>query len=320
MGYGEWGYYPKSAPRKVQGGIKAKSRRGSIGEAWWSKKWVGALEGFGMSNRLERGRRYARAGQVLDVRVLGGRAEAKVQGSQPKPYEVIIKLLPFTDEEWEKVIGVMSRKAIFGAKLLAGEMPQDIEDAFEEAGKSLFPASRRELTTYCSCPDNADPCKHIAAVHYILAEEFDRDPFMIFRLRGMGKEELLEALRKRRASGDGEIRAPDAPAGGGEAPEEDNFKSLEKGDFWAGTGGGNALRIHVALPEVEGAVIKRLGAPQFWDAGESFVTVMTKFYREVGRTAMEAAYSAYDRPDAGDAPAATVKKPGKKPGRKRRVR
>ncbi len=213
-------------PGEVEGGIKAKSRRGSIGSTWWSQKWVGALESFGLSNRLERGRRYARAGQVLDIRVYAGRAEAEVQGSRSKPYDVIIELLPFTEQEWEKIIVVMSRKAIFSAKLLAGEMPQDIEDSFKEAGKSLFPASRRELTTDCSCPDDADPCKHIAAVHYILAEEFDSDPFMIFRLRGMSKEEVLEALRKKRASGE-----DNAPAVSDTGKEVDYLKGLEQGDF-----------------------------------------------------------------------------------------
>jgi uncharacterized Zn finger protein len=313
MGYGDsWGYYPpKSTPRKVEGGIKAKSRRGSIGDTWWSRKWVGALEGFGWSNRLERGRRYARAGQVLDVRVSVGRAEAEVQGSRSKPYDVIIKLLPFTDQEWDKIIDVLSRKAIFSAKLLAGEMPQDIEDAFKEAGKSLFPANRRELTTDCSCPDDADPCKHIAAVHYILAEEFDSDPFMIFRLRGMTKDDLLEALRKRRASGEDNAPASESAESGAEK-EEDYFKSLEKGDFWAGPGGESPVHFHMAPPEVDGAVIKRLGTPAFWDAGESFAGVMTKFYGEISRKAMEAAYSEYGTSEEEEAPAAKVKKTRKR--------
>jgi uncharacterized Zn finger protein len=313
MGYGDsWGYYPpKSTPRKVPGGIKAKSRRGSIGDTWWSRKWVGALESFGWSNRLERGRRYARAGQVIDVRVYGGKAEAEVQGSRPEPYDVIIKLLPFTDQEWDKVIDVLSRKAIFSAKLLAGEMPQNIEDAFKETGKSLFPASQRELTTYCSCPDDADPCKHIAAVHYILAEEFDSDPFMIFRLRGMGKEELLEALRKRRSSGEDNASAG-SPAEIDDEKEEDYFKSLEKGDFWAGPGGDIPAHFNMAIPEVDGAIIKRLGTPAFWDARESFADVMAKYYGEISRKAMEVAYSEYGTSEEEKSPAATVKKTRKK--------
>ncbi|MGA9141646.1 MAG: SWIM zinc finger family protein [Methanocella sp.] len=310
MGYGDWEYYPKSTPKKVQGGIKAKSRRGGIGDTWWSRKWVGALEGFGMSNRLERGRKYARAGQVLDVRVYGGKAEAEVQGSRSKPYDVIIKLLPFTDQEWDKIIDVLSRKAIFSAKLLAGEMPQDIEDAFKEAGKSLFPASRRELTTCCSCPDDADPCKHIAAVHYLLAEEFDSDPFMIFRLRGMAKEELLEALRKRRASGDDDVSAG-ASAVGSEEKEEDYFKSLEDGDFWAGPGDESPAHIRIATPEVDGGIIKRLGTPGFWDAGESFADIMTEYYARISKRAMDAAFNDYMQP-GGDAAPETIKKTRKK--------
>jgi len=120
-----------------------------------------------------------------------------VQGSSPRPYDVKIKLIPFTDKEWDDIVGMLSEKAVFTAKLLAGEMPGDIEEAFKASGRSLFPADSRELTTYCSCPDHANPCKHIAAVHYILAEEFDRDPFMIFKFRGMTKEKLLDALKEK---------------------------------------------------------------------------------------------------------------------------
>jgi uncharacterized Zn finger protein len=315
MGYGDWGYYPpKSTPRKAEGGIKAKSRRGDIGDTWWSRQWVGALERFGMSNRLERGRRYARAGQVLDVRVYSGSAEAEVQGSRAKPYDVKIKLQPFTEQEWDLIIDVMSRKAAFAAKLLAGEMPHDIEAAFKEAGKPLFPDSRKELTTYCSCPDDADPCKHIAAVHYILAEEFDSDPFMIFRLRGMPRDELLEALRKKRSSVENDASAI-APAADGTGKAEDYFKSLEEGDFWAGAGEGHGhTAISIVLPEVDGAIVKRLGAPAFWDAEERFADVMAHYYGEISKMAMDVAFSDPCRAETGSG---TGKTPGK-PARKRK--
>src|SRR3990172_12645616 len=207
-----WGGYAPSKPIKAEGGIKAKSKRGSIGDTWWSKRWVKVLESFGWSNRLERGRRYARSGQVIDFKLASGMVTARVQGSMSKPYSVKIEMKPLADEAWNKVLEEMSQKAIFAAKLLAGEMPQNIEEAFDATGMSLFPESSKDIKTDCSCPDSANPCKHIAAVYYILAEEFDRDPFMLFKLRGKTKDEISSSLRKKRTvdtekASESEVRA-----------------------------------------------------------------------------------------------------------------
>ncbi len=126
--------------------------------------------------------------------------KAKVQGSMPKPYNVKIKLMPLSDAEWDKVTDAMASQAIFAAKLLAGEMPTNIEEAFSAAQLSLFPTKLDDLQTDCSCPDWANPCKHIAAVYYLLAERFDEDPFLIFKLRGRTKEQIIETLRARRVA------------------------------------------------------------------------------------------------------------------------
>jgi uncharacterized Zn finger protein len=109
---------------------------------------------------------------------------------------VTIGVKPIPAAGWKKAITAMASEAVFTARLLNGEMPEDIEKAFTSAKLSLFPKSLRELDTDCSCPDWSNPCKHIAAVYYLLGEEFDRDPFLIFRLRGMEREGLLKALGK----------------------------------------------------------------------------------------------------------------------------
>jgi len=119
--------------------------------------------------------------------------------SRPKPYQIKIALKPLSQKDWNKVTEAMAEQAIFVAKLLAGEMPQNIEEAFEAAKVPLFPKSSRELETDCFCPDWANPCKHIAAVYYLLAEQFDDDPFLIFKLRGKSKEQLINELREKRA-------------------------------------------------------------------------------------------------------------------------
>lgn len=282
-----WGSYATSKPIKVDGGIKAKSKRGAIGDTWWSKRWVKVLESFGWSNRLERGRRYARGGQVLDFKLAAGKVTARVQGSMPKPYSVSIEIEPLSDEAWNRVIEEMSGKAIFAAKLLAGEMPQNIEDAFDAAGMPLFPESSKDIKTDCSCPDSANPCKHIAAVYYILAEEFDRDPFMLFKLRGRIKDEITESLREKRAAGAQGIAEPE-PLPVGEA-EEQKGESLPFNDFWSG-GELESFSVSISPPDVSAAIIKRLGAPQFWDSKEGFTKKMGRYYEEVSRRAIETAY------------------------------
>src|SRR5258708_16891111 len=199
-GYDDWGYYEPSRPIRVQGGIKTKKEYGQIGETWWPKRWIAVLECFNMGTRLSRGRAYARQGQVISIDVEPGMVQAKVQGSQPKPYKVEIRFKTLSDQDWENVTEAMASQAIFAAKLLAGEMPKNIEEAFGAVKLSLFPIALKELETSCSCPDWANPCKHIAAVYYLLAERFDEDPFLIFKLRGRTKEQIIEVLRGKRAA------------------------------------------------------------------------------------------------------------------------
>lgn len=287
-----WGRYPSSKPRKADGGIKAKSRRGDIGDTWWSKRWVSVLESFGWSNRLERGRRYARSGQVLDFKLAKGRVTARVQGSAQKPYSVGIGMAPLTDEAWARVLDEMSQKAIFAAKLLAGEMPHNIDEAFGAAGTALFPAASEDIKTNCSCPDSANPCKHIAAVYYILAEEFDREPFMLFKLRGKAKDEIIALLRKKRASGTDGQEAP-LPVG---KDTEQKEVILPLSVFWSGKEPA-AFSVNISRPNVPEAILKRLGTPQFWDGNpEEFNIRLGGYYEKASRRAMEAAYG---KPPAG---------------------
>jgi len=278
-----WGGYTASKPIKVEGGIKAKSKRGCIGDTWWSKRWVSVLESFGWSNRLERGRRYARRGQVIGFKLTPGKVTASVQGSTPKPYSVIIEVKSFSEAEWEKAIEEMSGKAVFAAKLLAGEMPQNIEEAFKSAGMSLFPASSKDIKTDCSCPDSANPCKHIAAVYYILAEEFDRDPFMLFNMRGRTKEEITVSLRKKRV---GEEMPHEPQEAKVQVREE---VPLSADGFWD-SGELESFSVNITAPDVPAAIIKRLGTPQFWDSKEDFNKKMEKYYKEISKKAIETAY------------------------------
>jgi uncharacterized Zn finger protein len=199
----------------VEGGLKARSTRGAIAQTWWSGRFIAVLESIIVGGRLERGRNYARRGQVISMDVTAGLVSALVQGSRVQPYRVRIGLDAFGQPEWAAAERALASSAWYSAKLLAGEMPEDIEEVFAELGLALFPASAGELSMYCSCPDWQVPCKHIAAVFYLLAEAFDDDPFSILAWRGRDREELLAGLHAARA---GLAAGPGGPSGSAGAP------------------------------------------------------------------------------------------------------
>jgi uncharacterized Zn finger protein len=199
-------FYPPSRPRKAEGGIKARSKRGPIGEQWWSRRFIDVLESFGLQTRLTRGRNYARSGQVLSLDIGTGHVTAAVQGSRIKPYRVRLTVDPLTVRQWRRVEAALATRAVFRARLLAGEMPAEIEGVFADCGTPLFPRSVHDLEMSCTCPDWEVPCKHLAAVCYVLAEAFDDDPFAMLAWRGKQRADLLAALRKL-AGGGGDVTA-----------------------------------------------------------------------------------------------------------------
>jgi len=192
---------PPSRPRPVDGGLKARSTRGTIGATWWSERFIAVLHDIGVESRLQRGRNYARAGQVISLDIDAGMVTARVQGSRSRPYRTRIGITAYGKLKWGKLERALGDHAWYAAKLLAGEMPDDIEEVFTSLGLPLFPASAGELSMDCSCPDWEIPCKHVAAVFYLLAEAFDDDPFTILAWRGRDRDELLDNLRAARSGG-----------------------------------------------------------------------------------------------------------------------
>lgn len=249
-------YYKPSKPKEARDGIKARSQRGSFAKNWWAQRWIAALERLVDSGRLTRGRSYARQGQVLSIEEAKDGIAAKVQGSQRSPYRIKIQIAPLSDSEWEKVFDALAEQAIFTAQLLAGEMPQDIESAFERAKVSLFPSRRADLQTSCSCPDPANPCKHIAATHYILGERFDEDPFLIFRLRGRTQEQVMAALRQRRAGEEEAVEEPEAAEI--VIPLEEQIPH-----FWDFSAPLEGFSVSIRPPSIEMPLLKRLGEANF---------------------------------------------------------
>lgn len=280
-------YHRPSQPRKAEGGIRA--RKWGFGESWWARRWISSLESLGMGPRLKRGARYARAGQVLEVDFEDGGVRARVQGSQREPYVVTIRLAPIEPSVWRKAIAEVRARAGLAARLLAGEMPAELDEALRATGVSLFPARERDLVTDCSCPDWANPCKHIAAVHYLLAEELDRDPMLLLSLRGRTRAELVEAMhepgeaRRRRgapASAETSVSAlvPAAPT----AALRPDVRA-----FW---GGGTWPAIPFepdAAADSDPPLLALLGPFPLWQGDVDLATTLAPAYADAARDARE---------------------------------
>ncbi len=277
--WGYFGYFQPSRPRAVKGGIRSQSKGGKFGESWWAKRWISVLESFNVGARLGRGRSYARGGQVLSIKTDKGRIHAKVQGSRPKPYEVQIEVKALKSTDWQKVVRELSKQAIFTAKLLAGEMPHDIEKIFTDARLSLFPERLKDLKTECSCPDWSNPCKHIAAVYYLLGEEFDRDPFLLFTLRGMNREELLSHLAqgcRKKLPKKADAKTPVAFKGETVPPGDTLTSDLPA--FWGGGKLPESFFGEVRIPPIPAALPKRLGNFPFWRGETKFLAALELIY------------------------------------------
>jgi uncharacterized Zn finger protein len=280
--YDYYSYFKPSKPIETDQGIKAKSKRGDFVKNWWATRWIKSLERLLDAGRLRRGRTYARKGQVLSIEETKSGIEAKVQGSRKRPYNVTINIDSLSSAQWEKVIDALAEQAIFTAQLLAGEMPDEIEEAFKAAGVSLFPETEVELMTNCSCPDWANPCKHVAAVHYILGEQFDEDPFLLFRLRGRTQEQILDALRERRAEASG---------------PEDDFEAVEEAvtpltemteNFWEMGQPLTHFKTTIKPPVTELPILKRLGQPSF--LRDDLLKILGPAYQAITEAAMATAF------------------------------
>jgi uncharacterized Zn finger protein len=238
---------------------------------------------------LGRGRSYARSGQVLSIDIEKGKVEAKVQGSRPKPYEVEIRIKTLSSSDWQKVARSLSRQALFLAKLLGSQMPEEIEGVFKTAGLSLFPGQLKDLQTDCSCPDWSNPCKHIAAVYYLLGEEFDRDPFLIFKLRGMSREELLKLLGSsspktaKRKSRDKLIISEDEKV---QVLRSEPLPS-DFSQFWGEGSLPDNFFKEVQIPPVPAALLKRLGSFPFWRGKVRFLDALEPVYIRASALGMD---------------------------------
>lgn len=177
------------------------AKRRTFGATWWGQAWVDALEHRARldPNRLPRGRTYARHSRVGVLTVSPGEVRTSVLGSRASAYRVVLRIRPFSDAEWEVVLDAIAARAGHAAALLDGDLSPGIAEDARAAGCDLLPGPG-EVGTSCSCPDWANPCKHAAAVCYLVADRLDEDPFELLHLRGRNREAVLAGLRSRRAA------------------------------------------------------------------------------------------------------------------------
>jgi uncharacterized Zn finger protein len=262
---------------------------------------MSTLDGFGWGGRLSRGRAYARNGRVLDVEVSTGAIRARVQDAQPRPYRIEMAVEPFADQVWDRVIGALARQAIYAAKLLAGDLPAEVVQLCDSAEAHLFPGHPDDIVMRCSCPEWAVPCKHVAAVHYAFAAELDRDPFLLFRLRGRTREELTAALRARRGtfgSAGAAKAAAQAEAAPATEPSAEAGEELPLDRFWAYDPEIDALNFVIHPPEVPGAVLRLLGTPPGWAARDDLADVLHDLYQVASASVRDAALADPDEDEA----------------------
>jgi uncharacterized Zn finger protein len=273
----DYAWWERHGPSLPSHGIKARTRRGAFAKTWWASRWIDALERLVSPARLARGRTYARAGRVVSLDIDSKGVKAVVKGSRTEPYRVSIQFKRLTDAEWDRVIDAMAGEALYAARLLSGEMPEQIEEVFSSSsvGCSLFPAEEGDLRTHCTCPDWANPCKHIAAAHYLLGERFDEDPFLMFVLRGRSQDEIVAALRARRAGPDGEA-----------GTEVEQVAEPDLSTFWSAPPQTEEVALHFALPESDALAVKRLGPPPFVRDQAAITAAMERLYRQIGEYAL----------------------------------
>jgi DNA-binding transcriptional ArsR family regulator len=263
-----------------------------FGDTWWGREWIASLERLGRawSNRLPRGRSYARQGRVKDLQLGAGVVTAGVVGTRRRPYRVEIRLPAFGAEGWRPGLERLANDTLLVIRLLDRELPEEVGARLREAGVDLFPR-RGELSTDCSCPDWANPCKHIAAVHYLLAAALDNDPFLLFRLRGLDRDDLIDALAGEAAGGDGGPVIEEEPDRGG----VESGDGVDVATFIGRDLEPPLLDIDPRAPGVELVGLKRLGPPP--RGLERLPKLVAPAVRAAGKLALELAWRD-ERPNA----------------------
>jgi len=166
----------------------------TLAKSWWGKAWNKNLESYAdYSNRIGRGRAYIRSNAVLDLQIEKNNVTALVQGSVTRPYNVRILVQPLAKAIWKKISKGCQGKIEELDELLIGRFPKELAEIFTKHNSGLFPAPK-EISFYCSCPDSAYMCKHVAATLYGIGARLDVNPALFFELRNVNVGELISEV------------------------------------------------------------------------------------------------------------------------------
>ncbi len=289
--------YKPRVPLVVSGGIKAQSaQHGGSRRAWWVQRWYEMLESFGLGARLGRGRGYAAAGQVSELEIVPGEVVGVVQGMSEEPYTSRISCRQVTAVERSKILGHLRSMPMQIGRILAGDLPVEVEEYFNDAGVPLFFGGREDVKTECSCPDWGNPCKHLVAVYYLLGEAVAHKPLLLLELRGVGREWLVEPDTGDASGGehsvfsvqcsehtacrvDMEGDGTGALSGGGSPDAQAHLGTVRPTSQLAAT---PAYQQGVVAP-----LVQRLGPFPFWRGQERFMERMSDLYTRAARKGLD---------------------------------
>ena len=270
----------KKKPRKVEGGIRAKSRRGEIGQSELSKMWIDS-QALGIYDEdFRKGKSYARSGQVLSVKLSPGRITGTVQGTKKRPYEIVMTFNPISDKYWQRFMGWFRVRPALAVKLLAGEMPKDALDMLMTKQGVIYPSTTYE-SIECHCGQIYGICKHVAALIFIIAEEFDRDPFQYLKVLGLSREKFLSMIISSSQGSTYQVPSPALTAVKQSYAKDDSdglTANLEGQirDFWGQTQ--TYPDEQVDISETDAGLLKALGDFPMWAGEEEFTSTMEPIY------------------------------------------
>lgn len=286
-------------PRRVRGGHRMPSTE-RASESWAGQRWLRLIES-GVEPAIQaEALEYASLGQTRTIGFEPGKIVAAVQGRAPKAYQVEIEIEPFSPEMWDMILTAMGDQAKYAAKLLAGELPANIEELFAPLGVHLYPSELSELKASCNCDEAKESpgtwCKHAACVGLLTADRLAENPWLIFTLRGLDKDELLERLRQSRllpAAPDGSAPVYSPHVGAVDAlavpPLED---SLEQ--FWDIRGTLEHLHLTPEKPQVSHPLLRRLGQSPFEGSSFPLVGLLATCYDVISESVLNEAAEADD--------------------------
>jgi uncharacterized Zn finger protein len=229
------------------------------------------------------GRPRPSGARVRDLAVGTDGMTGKIRDARGRNAEPFLAVAHFPQAARDTAIEALSQKASFAASLLAGRLPDDVDEALAATGYTLLPTHPDEIAHGCTCGEEPMPCRHVLALHELLADRLSHDPFLLFTLRGIDERTLLDELRKRRgigpsAEGPARPRPPAAPRGTPlpDVPPERFFRPMA-----AVVGIGSAWT-HGAPPD---AVLAALGPPPLDDADAA--RLLAELHRAIGLGAKE---------------------------------